>query len=52
MLLIDLRGKVSVVLGGSRGIGAGIVKSLCKAGSFTVFTHTGNPKNRKKIESL
>lgn len=52
MLLIDLRGKVSVVLGGSRGIGAGIVKSLCKAGSFTVFTHTGNSKNRKKIEAL
>ena len=52
MLSIDLGGKVALVLGGSRGIGAGITRELCRAGAYTIFTHTGNPKNREKIEAL
>ena len=52
MLAIDLTGKRALVLGGSRGIGAGIVETLCKAGAYTVFTHTGNPKNTSRIEDL
>jgi NAD(P)-dependent dehydrogenase (short-subunit alcohol dehydrogenase family) len=52
VLRIDLSGKVALVLGGSRGIGAGIVESLCLAGAETIFTHTGNPNNRKRIYSL
>jgi NAD(P)-dependent dehydrogenase (short-subunit alcohol dehydrogenase family) len=52
MLSIDLSGRVALVLGGSRGIGAGITKELCKAGAYTLFTHTGNPKNRENIEAL
>ena len=49
---IDLVGKTAVVVGGSRGIGAGITAALCKAGAVTVFTHTGNPKYKARIEEL
>ena len=52
MLSIDLTGKTALVLGGSRGIGAGITETLCRAGASTVFTHTGNPKYQERIESL
>ena len=52
MITIDLTGKTALVLGGSRGIGAGITEVLCDAGAYTVFTHTGNPKNRERIEEL
>jgi len=52
VLSIDLAGKVALVLGGSRGIGAGITSALCRAGASTVFTHTGNPKHQGRIESL
>ncbi len=52
MLSIDLSGKVALVLGGSRGIGAGVTRELCRAGSYTLFTHTGNPENKEKIDTL
>jgi len=52
MLTIDLRGRTAMVIGGSRGIGQGITKALCQAGAYTVFTHTGNPKNREKITAF
>ena len=50
MLNIDLTGRIALVLGGSRGIGAGITEALCRAGATTVFTHTGNPKHQDRIE--
>ena len=52
MLTIDLKGKVALVLGGSRGIGGAITKTLCEAGALTIFTHTGNPKYRDRVETL
>ncbi len=52
MLTIDLSGKTALILGGSRGIGAGITEGMCRAGAFTVFTHTGNPDNAQRVEAL
>ena len=52
MLAIDLTGKVVLVVGGSRGIGAGIVESLCRAGATTIFTHTGNSQHNDQVEDL
>jgi 3-oxoacyl-[acyl-carrier protein] reductase len=52
MLNISLGGKVALVLGGSRGIGAGITKTLCQAGATVAFTHTGNPQNQGTVSAL
>ena len=52
MLNIDLTGRIALVLGGSRGIGAGVTESLCRAGAITTFTHTGNPNHQNRIEFL
>lgn len=38
MLKIDFKNKVSLVVGGARGIGAAIVKALAEAGSNVVWT--------------
>jgi 3-oxoacyl-[acyl-carrier protein] reductase len=52
MLTIDLSGRVVLLLGGSRGIGAGITRLLCRAGARVVFTHTGNPKHAGRLDEL
>jgi 3-oxoacyl-[acyl-carrier protein] reductase len=52
VLHIDLEGRVALVTGGSRGIGAGITRTLCRAGCYTLFTHTGNPERKESIDSL
>ena len=52
MISIDLSGRVVLVLGGSRGIGASIVETVCRAGGSAVFTHTGNPEYAGRVESL
>lgn len=52
MLNIDLTGRIALVLGGSRGIGAAITENLCRAGAITTFTHTGKPKHRDRVELL
>jgi NAD(P)-dependent dehydrogenase (short-subunit alcohol dehydrogenase family) len=52
MLTIDLSGRTVLVLGGSRGIGAGITRLLARAGARVVFTHTGNPAYAQRLEAL
>ena len=52
MVTIDLEGRTALVVGGSRGIGASIVTCLCRAGAYTVFTHTGNPGTADAVEDL
>ena len=52
MLAIDLSGRNALVLGGSRGIGAGITRALFEAGAMTVFTHTGNPAHAARVREL
>lgn len=52
MLQIDLTGKIVLVLGGSRGIGEGIVKLLCRAEAVVIFTHTGNRENEARMAAL
>lgn len=39
----DHEGKLALVLGGSRGIGAGIVERLAAAGAQVVFTYSSSP---------
>ena len=52
MLTIDLANRVALVLGGSRGIGAGIVEALCKAGARVVFTYQDDPKYQPQLDEL
>jgi NAD(P)-dependent dehydrogenase (short-subunit alcohol dehydrogenase family) len=42
--MIDLKGKVILVTGGSRGIGAGIVETLVKAGADVVVNYNSGGK--------
>ncbi len=52
MLTIDLRDRVALVLGGSRGIGAGIVEALCQAGAQVVFTHKDDARYQPQVDAL
>jgi len=42
MLTIDLSGSVTAVIGGARGIGAGICRTVAQAGGNVAWTHLGN----------
>lgn len=44
----QLENKVALVTGGSRGIGAGIVKRLARSGFNVAFTHSGNYRQKAK----
>jgi 3-oxoacyl-[acyl-carrier protein] reductase len=46
---MNLENKKIVVTGGSRGIGAGIVKSLAQAGATVAFTYTSRPDAAEKV---
>lgn len=52
MLTIDLTGHIALVLGGSRGIGAGIAEALCRAGAHVTFTHRGQAARRASVDAL
>jgi NAD(P)-dependent dehydrogenase (short-subunit alcohol dehydrogenase family) len=53
MLTIDLSGKTALVVGGSRGIGAGITCALCRAGARVVFTYSGrDARSRQAAAAL
>jgi len=51
-LTIDLTGRRALVTGGSRGIGAGIVRVLAQAGAQVAFTHTGSATGRQAAAQL
>ena len=46
---MNLENKKIVVTGGSRGIGAGIVKSLVEKGAVVAFTYTSRPDAAEKV---
>ena len=52
MLSIDLRGRIALVMGGSRGIGGAITEMLTRAGAVVIFTHLDPPQLLGDIESL
>jgi NAD(P)-dependent dehydrogenase (short-subunit alcohol dehydrogenase family) len=52
MLTIDLTGRKALVTGGSRGIGAGIVRALAQAGARVSFTHTGSARGAEAASAL
>lgn len=52
MVAIDLRGKVTLVIGGSRGIGAAICRTAAAAGSAVAWTSSGSPGGLAASETL
>ena len=48
---IDLKQKVALVSGGSRGIGAAIVKVLAEAGSDVAFTYVADKSSATQVEA-
>jgi 3-oxoacyl-[acyl-carrier protein] reductase len=49
---IDLKQKVVLVSGGSRGIGAAIVKVLAEAGADVAFTYIADKSSARQVEML
>lgn len=47
--MIDLKGKVILVTGGSRGIGAGIVETLVRAGADVVVNYNSGGKEAQAV---
>lgn len=45
----SLKGQVALVTGGSRGIGAGIVKTLAKAGATVLINYKSNEEAAQKV---
>ena len=45
---MNLKGKVAIVTGGSRGIGKGIAIELAKAGACVVINYKSNDRQLKK----
>jgi NAD(P)-dependent dehydrogenase (short-subunit alcohol dehydrogenase family) len=48
--ILDLKGKVAIVSGGSRGLGARIVARLCEGGASCVISDVGDGFAEKAIE--
>ncbi|MGO8702401.1 MAG: SDR family NAD(P)-dependent oxidoreductase [Candidatus Brocadiia bacterium] len=52
MLTIDLKDKVALVVGGSRGIGGAVTRALAAAGAMVTFTHTGSAQRQDEVVAL
>jgi NAD(P)-dependent dehydrogenase (short-subunit alcohol dehydrogenase family) len=52
MLSIDLRGRIALVVGGSRGIGGAITEMLARAGAEVIFTFLDAPQLLGRSEIL
>ena len=50
--MFDLTGKVAVVTGSSRGIGAGIAKSLADRGAKVVVNHRNSPDGAAEVAAV
>lgn len=46
----DLSGKVAVIVGGSRGIGAAIVRKLAASGANVAFSYRSSRRHAKRLE--
>jgi 3-oxoacyl-[acyl-carrier protein] reductase len=46
----SLVGKVALIMGGSRGIGAAIVRRLAKEGASTAFTYSASPEKAAAVK--